>query len=171
MGRTGSIRDPLTDHVRFFKIFLRCSRYGFGRSQPGALPFKTALDGPGHDALALSQERLEQTLVALRLRDCHNKGNEMQSPPHCLVYRPYCGLVVANDDQLEPRRELEKILAHESRSNPIAAGHQLELAFGPTASLLSLGDADHPCAPQTSDIGWMPLACAAMKVSSGAVVA
>lgn len=44
-------------------------------------------------------------------------------------------LVVAGDQQLELRRELKEILAHESGRDLVATRKRLDLAFGPAATL------------------------------------
>jgi hypothetical protein len=81
----------------------------------------------------------------------------VKAPPHGLVNVADGGLVVAGNDELELRDELEEVLAHETRGDFVPAGQRLELAFGPASSLLGLDGGDEARPAEPRHVGRMPL--------------
>jgi hypothetical protein len=63
----------------------------------------------------------------------------MEAPTDGFVNRTQAGFMIARDDQLELRAKLEKITAHESCGNLVAAGHRLDLRFSPPDPVLGFG--------------------------------
>ena len=80
-------------------------------------------------------------------------------------------LVVAADEQLEGRHEVEEVLPHEARGDLVAAGQRLDLGFVPAAALLRLLRHDQPRAASLArSVGWRSVLLA-MKVDMSATVA
>lgn len=73
---------------------------------------------------------------------CESRASEGQeTSPHGFVDGVQAWLVVAGDEKLEGRIEVEKVLSHEARSNLVAAGQCLDLCFIPASPFLGLIDA------------------------------
>ena len=97
-------------------------------------------------------------LSRLARRDRHGERDQVQPAPHRLVDVADGGLVVAGDDELELRHELEEVLAHEAGGDLVAAGQRLELALGPAPALLGLDRGDQARAAQARHVGRVPFA-------------
>ena len=82
----------------------------------------------------------------------------MEPPPDRLVNGVEAGLVVARDQELELRLELEEVLAHEAGFDALAACEGLDPAFGPAPALLGLARGDEPRAAQAGELGRVPVA-------------
>ena len=82
----------------------------------------------------------------------------MQPAPHGFIDGADRRLVVAGDDQLELRDELEEVLAHEAGGDLVAAGQRLEPALGPAPALFGLDRGHEPRAAQACHVGRVPLA-------------
>src|SRR6056297_1569816 len=124
------------------------------------LPFETALERPGEDAIPLSEKPVWKALVALGGGDGDGKRHHVQTPFHRLIHIANGGLVVADDQKLELRYELKKVLTHETGRDLVAPGQRFELAFSPPAALLSLNRGHDPRTPQPRHIGRMAVAVA-----------
>lgn len=61
--------------------------------------------------------------------------------------------MIASDQQLECRDELEKVLPHEPRGNFIAASQRLDSRLRPAPAFLRLGRGDEPRAAQAGEVG------------------
>jgi len=81
----------------------------------------------------------------------------VEATAYCLVYRPKPRFVISGDDQLELRRELEKILSHKSRGDFVAAGERLDPGLGPASTFLSFDGRNQPRAARSSQVGWVPV--------------
>ena len=103
----------------------------------------------GHSRLEL----LGESRVALGRRDLHGERHQQQAPAHGLVDVAQPRLVVAADEQLERRHEVEEVLAHEARGDLVAAGQRLDLGFVPAPALLRLLRHDQARAHELGEIG------------------
>ena len=82
--------------------------------------------------------------------------------------------MVADDEKFEGRLEVEVVLPHEARGDPVAAGQRLDLGFVPAAAFLRLLRNDQACAVQLGQVGRVSLVAAGEKsvhVGDGGVIA
>src|SRR5262249_35274396 len=105
----------------------------------------------------LGLELFRQHFVALVGRDGDGERNEIEATPDCLVHRLEARLMIAGDNQLELRRVLEEVLAHESRRNLVAAGERFDSAVGPAAAFFCLDSGDETRAAQAGKVCGMPI--------------
>ena len=77
----------------------------------------------------------------------------LQAPADGFVDAAQARLVVAGDQQLEPRHELEEVLAHEPGSDLVTASQGFQLALGPAAALFGL-DGGHDARAAPGRAGW-----------------
>jgi hypothetical protein len=94
------------------------------------------LDGPVEDAGPFGLELLDEMDVAVLRWDRDGERNQVEPAADCFVDASERGFVVASDQQLELRFELEEVLSHVAGDDLIAAGELLYLAFGPAAAML-----------------------------------
>ncbi len=96
----------------------------------------------------------------------------MKPPPNSLVDAPEARLVVSGNEQLELRRVLEEVAAHEPGGDDVAAGECFDLRLRPAPAFFSLDDGRHQAGtaePATSVGCRSPVD--AVKVSIGATLA
>ena len=98
--------------------------------------------------------------VALTSRYLNGKGYKEQAPPHRFVHGAEARFMVAGDEQLEGRHEVEKVLPHEAGRQPITAGQGLDLGLVPAASLLCFLRHNQASAAQLGQIGRVALGVA-----------
>src|SRR5580704_91306 len=134
--------EPAPESILSLEVFVSRRHHSRRRLQSDPLPFEASLDRPGEDAVAFGQKPVRQVLVALGGRNGDRERHHVQSPSHGFVDSSDGGLVVAGNDELELRHELEEVLAHEAGGDLVPAGQCLELAFGPTPPLLGLDGGD-----------------------------
>ena len=65
--------------------------------------------------------------------------------------------MIAEDDELELRRELKAVLMHEAGADRVAARDPLHLTFGPTPPAVSLARGHHAGAGQASKFLCVPI--------------
>jgi len=73
------------------------------------------------DRRALGLELVQQIRIAFARRDLHRERHQQEAAAHGFVDSVQAGLMVAGDEQLEGRIEVEKVLPHEPCGDLVAA--------------------------------------------------
>ena len=82
--------------------------------------------------------------------------------------------MVADDEQLELRHEVEEVLPHEARGYLVAPGHRLDLGLVPSSALLGLLGDDQSVTMQFGEVGRMSFGVAGDEgadIGNGGIVA
>src|SRR6516162_1094979 len=153
IGGVDAVLDPLFERVLVGKILLAGLRYAFRHVEAVTLPFETPVDHPAQDRRMLGHELLGKADIGIRNYDV--EWRKHQSPPDRFVHRREAGLVVAGDDDLVRRIEVEVVLPHEATGERIAAGQHLEFGFVPTSPFLSFLRDDETHAFQSRNLSGM----------------
>src|ERR1051326_9371281 len=102
------------------------------------LPLQTPSESPPENSGKLCLEFLCKARITLLPRNSDSERHHKQTTSNGFVKGAQTGFVIASDDQLEVRNELEEITAHESRSNFVPAGQRLDFRFSPPSTILCL---------------------------------
>ena len=141
-------------------------------ARPAAIPGSRRCTSAGSPATRPTASRPARGRA--RRRDPHGEGHQQQAPPHGFVDAAEPRLVVAGDEQLEGRHEVEEVLPHEAGGDPVAAGQRLDLGLVPAAALLRFLRDDQARAAQLGQVGRVALGVAGDEgahVGDGGVVA
>src|SRR5262245_39351834 len=130
--------EPFTVSVLALQVALGRIGYGFGRTQADTLPFQAALNCPRQDAGPFRLELVRKVLVDPLVGNGHRERDAIEPARDGFVDRAEGGHVVARKQELELRKEIEKILAHEARRDFVAAGQFLDARLRPAPTLLGL---------------------------------
>ena len=115
-------REPIGDDILLLEVLAARLDHGGRWGKPNALPLATPGNGPGHDPVQLGGEFVEEVEIPSICCKRRAEGDEVQATTHRLVDRVQRRLMVADDDELEARSELEEVLPHEARADQLATG-------------------------------------------------
>lgn len=133
---SASCINPLCNQILFSKITLRGFGHALRRSQAVCLPILATIQHPVENTVTFSQKRRDKMRVTFLFRDRDVEWYKVQAPQHRCVEAVQPRRMVACNDQLALRLDLEKVLVEVSCCDPVAACDLLDPGLRPGTPLL-----------------------------------
>ena len=125
---------------------LSLCRFGCARNQRdtsrelrdrNTLPHEATFDHPLKNSSPLGAQVLCELWISLCNRNRQGERLKVHAATHRLIDGAHTRPVIARNDQLEVRRELKRILPHETRRDAVPTCKGLQFAFSPPPPILS----------------------------------
>src|SRR5207249_1153352 len=159
------IAKPAADHVLILEVLVGGRADQLRRRQPLRLPCQCPVYHPCQDRGSLCSEFLGE--VGIRFLRLNREWNELQPPPHRLIYRVERRLSIADEEQLELRLEGEEIVEQEARCDGIATRETLQPLLVPAATFARLACGHEPRPVQHRNFRWMTVVSARHEGAHG----